>query len=187
VKATLIDFDDSFTYNLVQDLEETGFSVTVLSWTDFEELPSSGLLVLGPGPGHPDDYLRIYPLIEKWLSSKGPFFGVCLGHQIYWRLQGELVVRSKNPTHGQKMTLQLSREWSNWLGLDLKLVDVQRYNSLCVPAMTHPNPELKNLEQDGEIIITRGKNLLTYQFHPESVGTSYHMAFFRPLLKDLVY
>ena len=36
MEVTLIDFEDSFTYNLVQALEEVGFRVRVLAWRDFD-------------------------------------------------------------------------------------------------------------------------------------------------------
>lgn len=187
-KATFIDFDDSFSYNVVQELTEIGFETTVINWKDFEVLPSGGLLVLGPGPGHPDDYQRIFPLVREWLDGKKPFFGVCLGHQIFWRIQGEDVVRSKIPLHGQKISLDLNADWREWLAIKEKNIFVQRYNSLTVIADAQiRNPIFKSFIQDDEILITRGEQVVTYQFHPESLGTSYREAFFRPLIRDLVY
>lgn len=185
-KAFLIDFDDSFTYNLVQELLEVGISCGIVHWKDIESLPEDKILVLGPGPGHPDDYQSLYPLLKNWLAKGLPFFGVCLGHQIFWRLQGEEVVRSKTPLHGQKMTLKLSGEWQEWLGTSAEL-QVQRYNSLAVPSQSIiRNPMFKNLICDDEVYITRGTNLITYQFHPESVGTTYRRIFFNPVARDLV-
>ncbi|MFL5784551.1 MAG: aminodeoxychorismate/anthranilate synthase component II [Bacteriovoracaceae bacterium] len=181
MKAHFIDFDDSFAWNVVQELNSSGFDVNVQHWMDFESLPEADLLVLGPGPGHPDDYQRIFFLIEEWLSEERPFFGLCLGHQIFWRLRGENVYRSKEPLHGQRIDLNLTQDWQEWLHLP-PVVKVQRYNSLSVPeeALAR-NPDLKGLISEGEIMITRGKKILTYQFHPESVGTSFRHAYFRPL------
>jgi anthranilate/para-aminobenzoate synthase component II len=178
MKATFIDFEDSFSYNVVQELTRGGFKVEVLNWKDYEDHPTEGLLVLGPGPGHPDDYLKIFPLVRDWLELKRPFFGVCLGHQIFWRLNGALVVRSKEPLHGQKVRLKLSSDWSEWLGVPHEIF-VQRYNSLCVPsASARMSPELSNLVQNEEILMTRSSKAITYQFHPESIGTSYRKSFF---------
>ena len=73
-KALFIDFDDSFTYNLVQELEEVGISCDVVHWKDIESLPSDKILVLGPGPGHPDDYQSLFPLLKDWLKNEKPFF-----------------------------------------------------------------------------------------------------------------
>lgn len=186
--ATFIDFDDSFSWNVVQELTDIGFDLTVVNWKDFEVLPTSGLLVLGPGPGHPDDYQRIFPLVRDWLAAKKPFFGVCLGHQIFWRLQGEDVIRSKIPLHGQKVLLDLNPEWRAWLDCAEKKIFVQRYNSLTVIGDAQiRNPIFRSFIQDDEILMTRGEQVITYQFHPESLGTSFRDAFFRPLLRDLVY
>lgn len=179
MKATFIDFDDSFTFNVVQELTEVGFKVQVVHWKDLETLPETGLLVLGPGPGHPDDYQRIFPLIKQWLKAQRPFFGVCLGHQILWRLQDEDIVRAKEPLHGQKVQLHLTDSWKEWFRLKGD-VFVQRYNSLAVLSQAAVrNPVFQNFIQQDEILITRGPNLLTYQFHPESIGTSFRKNFMR--------
>lgn len=173
MQATFIDFEDSFTYNVVQEMTVAGFQVTVVNWRDYEENPSQGLLVLGPGPGHPDDYQQVYPLIKDWIKSERPLFGVCLGHQIFWRLQDEDVIRSKVPTHGQKIKLSLTKSWEEWLKISGDIF-VQRYNSLAVLSQANArNPHLTNFIQDDEILITRGEKVLTYQFHPESIGTSF--------------
>lgn len=181
IKATLIDFEDSFTYNLVQELLVAGFNVEVINWKDFEANPSEGLLVLGPGPGHPSDYQSIFPLLKSWLSDKKPFFGVCLGHQIFWLLQNEEVVRSKLPLHGQKIKLNLTSEWREWLQISGE-VYVQRYNSLAVLSQASTrNPYVKNFIQDDEILITRSESVITYQFHPESIGTTYRTQFMKAI------
>ncbi len=186
IKALFLDFEDSFTFNLIQELESVGIKSEVIHWQDFEQLPSEGILILGPGPGHPDDYQRIFPLVKTWLDAKKPYFGVCLGHQILWRILGEDVVRSKDPLHGQRVKLTLTEEWQAHLKLKGELL-VQRYNSLAVPSQAGlRNPEFSNFIQNDEILITRGEKLLTYQFHPESVGTTFRKAYFMPILSHLV-
>lgn len=178
MKATFIDFDDSFSYNVVQELSEAGFDVELIHWKDYEKNPDNGLLVLGPGPGHPDDYQKLYPLIDSWLKDQRPFFGVCLGHQIFWRLQNEDIVRSKDPLHGQKVKLELTVEWKKWLGVS-EDVYVQRYNSLAVMGQAAVrNPYYQNFIQNDEILITKTPRVITYQFHPESIGTSFRKEFF---------
>lgn len=180
--ALFIDFDDSFSWNVVQELEFAGFEVKVLHWMDLENDPAGDLLVLGPGPGHPDDYQRIFPVIEEWLANRKPFFGLCLGHQIFWRLRGESVFRAKEPLHGMPVTLSLNEDWQKFLRLP-GAVKVQRYNSLTVgEEVISRYPDSQGLFSEGELMASRGKNFLTYQFHPESVGTSFRQAFFRPLL-----
>ena len=55
-KVLFIDFEDSFSFNVVQELTEIGLQVEVINWTDFNSVTDHDLLVIGPGPGHPDDY-----------------------------------------------------------------------------------------------------------------------------------
>lgn len=185
-KACFIDFDDSFSFNIIQEIHELGFEVRVLHWMDFETQPLEDLLILGPGPGHPDDYQRIFPQIQDWIKSNKALFGVCLGHQIYWRLLGESVVRSREPMHGQSVELNLDPEWQRYLSLPEK-IKVQRYNSLSVPAQAAlRNPQVLNYVFQDEILISRSEKILTYQFHPESMGTSFRRSFFRPLVDHLV-
>jgi len=88
--------------------------------------------------------------------------------------------------HGQSIELMLDKQWQEFLSLPEK-IRVQRYNSLAVPAQaTLRNPVLENFIAGDEILITKGEGVLTYQFHPESMGTSFRRSFFRPLLNHLV-
>lgn len=179
INATLIDFEDSFTFNVVQELSSVGFNVTVINWKDYDKNPVDGLLVLGPGPGHPEEYEKIFYNVNEWLVDQRPFFGVCLGHQIFWHLKNEQIVRSQFPLHGQKIKLNLSDDWRKWFEFQGD-VFVQRYNSLAVlEESASRDGSLKNFIQDGEILISKGKRLLTYQFHPESIGTSFRHKFMR--------
>jgi anthranilate synthase component II len=181
-RALFIDFEDSFSYNVIQELMLLGLEVQVLDWKDWENLSDHDLLVLGPGPGHPDDYQRIFPLVKNWISSGKALFGVCLGHQIISCLKGREVRRSLYPQHGQKIQLSLTPFWQQWLKLPAE-VSVQRYNSLAVAGEVTSEEEFVH---QGEVMISRHGKVLTYQFHPESVGTCYRSAYFRPLLSLLV-
>jgi len=176
MKTLFIDFEDSFSYNVVQEMTDVGFEVEVQNWQDFTSPPEEfDLLVFGPGPGHPDDYQSLFPLLKNYLSQGRPFFGLCLGHQIFWRTQGEEVLRSKNPVHGQKVRLDLPSEWRKFFQISGE-VFVQRYNSLAVFS-GGGDPRFQNLLLEEEIMVTRGKKVLTYQFHPESVGTTFRKQF----------
>ena len=183
-KVLFIDFEDSFSFNVVQELTRIGLDVEVISWTDFKSVGDYDLLVLGPGPGHPDNYHHIFDVIRSWQNLNKKIFAICLGHQILWRLKGFEIKRSSRPLHGQKIKLNLSLAWQEWLNLPSE-VWVQRYNSLAV--MDNSSTEgVENLVEDGEIIMSRSKNSISYQFHPESVGTKCRESFFLPILRDLL-
>lgn len=181
--ALFIDFEDSFSFNVVQELTEIGLKVEVIKWTDFKTVTNHDLLVLGPGPGHPDDYQNIYQMITNWQNAGKKIFGVCLGHQILWRLKGLEVVKSAHPLHGQKIKLNLTQEWQEWLNLPAETW-VQRYNSLAV--MDGRSDGIEKVVENGEIVMSRGPEFISYQFHPESVGTKCRDSFFRPILTDLL-
>jgi anthranilate/para-aminobenzoate synthase component II len=187
VRATFIDFEDSFSFNIIQELSELGIEVEYILWSDWDKIPDSDLLVLGPGPGHPDDYQRIFPLVGEWLNTGKNFFGICLGHQIFWRLHGAEVIRSANPLHGQRVLLDLDTTWRAWFKLGDSPLYVQRYNSLAVPSnYSSIRNDLSCFSQDGDLMISKGNGILTYQFHPESQGTNYRFELFRPVLSDIV-
>ena len=68
-RALFIDFDDSFSFNVIQELTNIGLKVDVIHWSDFLSVSDHDLLVLGPGPGHPDDYQNIFEVIKAWQKS----------------------------------------------------------------------------------------------------------------------
>lgn len=184
MKALFLDFEDSFTFNLVQELTEAGLEVEVTHWSEFSPTLQADLLVLGPGPGHPDDYKQIYPLIEEWFRKEKKVFAVCLGHQILWRMMGHEVARSAYPLHGQKVQLTLNDNWQSFLNLPEKIT-VQRYNSLAVKKGPSLDEVITHIE-DNEIVLSRSKNFISYQFHPESVGTNCRQSFFRVIFFNLL-
>jgi anthranilate/para-aminobenzoate synthase component II len=183
-KALFIDFEDSFSFNVVQELIEVGLMVEVISWKEFKTITYHDLLVLGPGPGHPNDYQNIFPLIRDWQKKNKKIFGVCLGHQILWSIEGLSIEPAVHPLHGQKIQMNLTLNWQKWLGLPEEIW-VQRYSSLAVKSSTQGQVG-ENLVQEGEILMSRTPQFISYQFHPESVGTKCRQNFFWPILRDLL-
>jgi anthranilate/para-aminobenzoate synthase component II len=186
----IIDFLDSFTYNIAAEVGKIGFDLKVFEnsisvFKKLEKIKEKKVLILGPGPGHPDEYQKVFPIIKRLLKKKNLFFlGICLGHQILWRIQGEQVVKSKKPIHGMAVPFIIP-PWEdifkkrNW-GMETM---VQRYNSLTVK----PSRRNKNnfSFSGGEVMAGRFERGLTYQFHPESIGTDNPYLFFEPLKKIL--
>ena len=183
MKTAFIDFHDSFSYNVIQELKQLGFEVQVFEYPDYQKAFEFELVVLGPGPGHPDEYEDILPFIQKRIKEAGKLFGVCLGHQLIWRSFGFEVIKSKLPLHGQKIQINLNSHWSQILNSQ-KMIEVQRYNSLVADIKESQIPQgiAAQFDQE-ELQMSHGKNWLSYQFHPESVGTSYRSSFFSPLKK----
>ena len=190
----LFDFEDSFTYNLYSDLKKflsVDFGdIKVFHWTKLTDLKLQDydLIVLGPGPGHPDEYSKIFPTVRSLISDKtNCFFAVCLGHQVLWRSLGAKVERLKSPIHGQglELNIPLGSIWSNQQLCPQGKCLVQLYNSLSVD-ISHVkklNICLNLLDRNNQLYGCHFKNGLSYQFHPESVGTSCPDLFFRAMTK----
>ena len=171
-KILIIDFEDSFTYNIANVIFPFEKSCKVISHTEFFNTTIQECLItterhgiiLGPGPGHPDHYEKYFNEIKKLMHKKNIYIlGICLGHQILGRISGYPVLKSHDQKHGQTVLV-------NFKGHEY---EVQRYNSLSV--------FINNVETDF-CAFDRG---ISYQFHPESVGTQQNDIFFKDLFAFL--
>ena len=99
----VIDNYDSFTYNLVQQIEGLGFRTTV--WLNDQcdlsriEALKPERIVLSPGPKTPNEAGVCLEVIEAY-KNRCPILGVCLGHQALGMAFGASLGPSKDPFHG---------------------------------------------------------------------------------------
>ncbi|MBL6991636.1 MAG: aminodeoxychorismate/anthranilate synthase component II [Bacteriovoracaceae bacterium] len=196
VGVSIIDFNDSFTYNIsselygqninhkVVELSKAAGFLQDLNYLLTNNSQTKHVVIYGPGPGHPQDYSTLFPMIEALFARKNLLhFGVCLGHQIIWQIKGVNAIRSKKPIHGQQVNVTIPP----WKGIFPKQfwgkeVLVSRYNSLVVDSVALEKfPSWKFVYTDGECMMSTGTGIITYQFHPESVGTSCPSMFFTPI------
>ena len=189
-KIQLIDFNDSFTQNIRSELHRSGLRCEILNYSlighDFDFCKRQ-VIILGPGPGHPDDYQEVTHKLLRQVFARGNIYlmGICLGHQIILSYLGYEIKRRKSPKHGQCRVLELPK-WRELehTGESSRFISVQEYNSLIV--LDHPgSPKIvhSTFTDNEEILMSRGENFVTYQFHPESVGTSNSGVFFSFLKK----
>jgi len=171
----LIDNYDSFTYNLVQLLEQLDQEVSVFrnDWIDMpgiEALKPSALMV-SPGPGTPADSGVSIEAIGQ-LGPKIPVLGVCLGHQAIAAVFGGKVVRADRIMHGKtSMIFHDGRSIFRGLANPFEAV---RYHSLIVERESLPDClEVSAWTEQGEIMGLRHRNypIEGVQFHPESILT----------------
>ena len=171
----VIDNYDSFTFNLVQYIQEIGEEVEVLrndevSLQDIREKKPDYIL-LSPGPGNPDT-AGICLDVVKAFYQEIPILGVCLGQQIIAQAFGGLVRKATQPMHGK----------TSFINHDQKQIfkdipspfQVTRYHSLVVDESTFPDClEISAKSDDGEIMAIRHKNykMEAVQFHPEAILT----------------
>lgn len=173
---TVIDNYDSFTWNLVQQIERlSGQPLRVIRNDEFEpaELLDSNpeAIVVSPGPGTPARAGRVLELIRA--TRRTPLLGVCLGHQAIGEAFGARVRRGAVPVHG-KVTAVLHRGERLFAGCPSPL-QTARYHSLVVERESLPESLAVDAETDDGTIMAlshRERPIFGIQFHPESYGTT---------------
>ncbi len=171
----VVDNYDSFTHNLVDLLAQLGARVLVRrnDALSVEEAARSGVrgIVLSPGPGRPEQAGLCVALVRA-LAGRLPVLGVCLGHQAVAVAYGGLVVRARQPLHGEA-TPVLHRGQGLLAGLPRPFL-AARYHSL----VAHPRRPGRGLvvsarSPAGEVMALRHVRhpVEGVQFHPESVLT----------------
>jgi anthranilate synthase/aminodeoxychorismate synthase-like glutamine amidotransferase len=172
----MIDNYDSFTYNLVQYLEDLGTLVNVfrndqVTVQDIDQLNPTGI-VISPGPGRPETAGISIEAI-KHFSGKIPILGVCLGHQAIAKAFGGEIVHARQLMHGK--TSEITSDGRTIFFRVPSPFKAMRYHSLAVSKESlPPELEISAATADGEIMGIRHKSLPVegVQFHPESIMTS---------------
>ena len=171
----LIDNYDSFTYNLVQLLEQLGQVVNVhrndqIDMTQIEALGPAAL-VISPGPGTPAESGISMTAISE-LGANIPVLGVCLGHQAIAAAFGGNVVRADRIMHGK--TSRIFHDGRSIFRGLANPFEAVRYHSLIVERDSMPGClEISAWTEQGEIMGLRHRqyNIEGVQFHPESILT----------------
>ena len=182
MRLLMIDNYDSFTFNLVQYLQELGAEVRVerndaLSVAEIEAL-APDKIVISPGPCTPNEAGVSLDVLRE-LGPRIPVFGVCLGYQALGQVYGGRVVRAGRIMHGK--TSPIHHEGKGvFAGLPTPF-EATRYHSLVVERDSLPDClEITAWTEDAdggidEIMGLRHKTLPVegVQFHPESILTQH--------------
>jgi len=107
MKILVIDNYDSFTYNLVQYIEELiADRITVFRNDEIslDEVDNYEVIILSPGPGLPKDAGIMPELIQRYAGKKA-IFGVCLGHQAIGEAFGGSLHNLDQVYHGMEMPM----------------------------------------------------------------------------------
>lgn len=174
----IIDNYDSFTYNLVQIVEEN-FQGKMAVFRNDEISPDEAAaydgIILSPGPGIPSESGNLKAIIEKNASHK-KMFGVCLGLQAIAEVFGARLHNLDQVYHGVQTKMKVIQQND----LIFKHIPAEfnagRYHSWVVDANTIPESlEVTCVDEQKQVMALRHKSFHVngVQFHPESIMTKY--------------
>jgi anthranilate synthase component 2 len=178
----MIDNYDSFTYNLVQYINELGVDVIV---KHNDEIDVEGILelkprsiIISPGPGKPSD-AGVSERVIRRFAGVLPILGVCLGHQAIGEVFGGRVVHASEVVHGKTSSIYHTSK-GVFTGLQSPF-QATRYHSLVLEKKSLPETlEVTAWTQhdDGSMDEIMGLCHRQYmiegvQFHPESICSEF--------------
>ena len=188
----MLDNYDSFTFNLVQYLQELGAEVRVerndaLTVAQIEAL-NPDKIVISPGPCTPNEAGVSLDVLRE-LGSRIPIFGVCLGYQALGQVYGGKVIRAGRIMHGK--TSPIVHEGKGvFAGLPSPF-EATRYHSLVVEKTSIPEcleVTAWTENDDGSVEELMGLRHREFpvegvQFHPESILTQHGHAMLKNFLE----
>ncbi|MBE4591942.1 anthranilate synthase component II [Vibrio navarrensis] len=172
-----IDNFDSFTYNLVDQFRSLGHKVTIYrNHIDAKVIEQAiakleqPVVLLSPGPGAPSEAGSMPELIQR-VKGKVPVIGICLGHQAIVEAYGGTVAGAGEIIHG-KVSMMAHQCHAIYSTLPSPLA-IARYHSLVATKV--PESLTVTAEVDGLVmsVVNEQDKVCGFQFHPESIMTTY--------------
>ena len=184
----LIDNYDSFTYNIVQYLQELGVTPRVFKNDEvtIEELKNIDFnsVIISPGPGNPCDKNSTgvcEDIVKEFYTTK-KILGVCLGHQLIASHFGARIVKDPEPYHGKTSKIYIERESKLFKDIPNGF-EATRYHSL--KAVDLPHCIIPLAYTDDKILMAlkhRDYEVYGVQFRPEAILTQYGHRLFENFL-----
>ena len=177
MKLLIIDNYDSFTYNIVQLVEQCGVKdflivkndqLLNISADEFDKV------IISPGPGIAVEAGDLNAFLEKYYRTKS-ILGICLGHEAIAELFGAKLVKMPEPWHGIQGPGIVIKDDVLFKGLPGQF-KIGHYHSWIMERETLPGEFDIIMFDDQERIMTirhQDYDLVGLQFHPESVMTEY--------------
>lgn len=174
-KILVFDNYDSFTYNLVQIIEQITQQKVDVYRNDqipLEAIDAYDKIILSPGPGIPSEAGILLDLIKTYASTK-TILGVCLGQQAIAEAFGGDLINLTEIYHGVATEAQQITEHILFKNLP-ETLDVGRYHSWAVNPDTLPEELIvTSIDKQGMIMSLKHQSyhLHAVQYHPESILT----------------
>ena len=181
-RILIVDNYDSFTYNLVQIIQEHGgclFDVLKNDKINVSHAAKYDGILFSPGPGIPKESPIMKELLRLYHGKKS-ILGICLGHQAIAETFGMKLIKLDTVRHGLKTLIKVI-DSSDYIfeGVPLEFT-AGLYHSWAVSAEGRLPESVSDLRvtalsNDGIIMaIAHNKyNIRGVQFHPESYLTEF--------------
>jgi anthranilate synthase component 2 len=180
MKILIFDNYDSFTYNLVNLLENISHRKVDVYRNDrisLEKVNEYDKIILSPGPGIPEEAGLLLPLIRQYAASRS-ILGVCLGHQAIAQAFGGKLVNLSTVYHGVSTEIEVGGQKPDVRSLLFEglpdRIEVGRYHSWIVSDENFPDElEVTARDENNFIMALQHKkfDVQGVQFHPESILT----------------
>ena len=175
MKILLVDFYDSFTYNLAHYLEPLCDEVDVIRDNELvlNNISKYDKIILSPGPGLPENTKSMYKILEMY-SGKIPILGVCLGMQGIVQFLGGRLAQKKSILHGKPVQLKVNKKIILFNGIPDSFT-VGLYHSWEVEIPKNQISLITAYDEFGVVMAIENPELKLFgvQFHPESILTEY--------------
>ena len=175
MKILVLDNYDSFTYNLVQMIEQIVNEKIDVFRNDkisLEEVAKYDKIILSPSTGIPEEAGILLDLVKKYAPTKS-IFGVCLGQQAIAEAFGGTLINLSEIYHGVATESTQIKEHKLFKDLP-EILEVGRYHSWAVNTENFPNElEITSVDASGMIMSLKHKiyDVHAVQYHPESILT----------------
>ena len=190
MKILVLDNYDSFTYNLVQMVEQiVGKEFVYVFKNDeisLEEVEKYDKIILSPGPGVPNEAGILLDVIKEYAPKK-PILGVCLGLQAIAEAFGGKLINLNNVYHGVGISTAIIEDNAKiFNGLPSEII-TGRYHSWAMDSNGFPEElQITAVDEQGIIMALQHRkyDVHAVQFHPESVLTPCGKKILENFLKD---
>ena len=176
MNVLIVDNYDSFTYNLVHLVEQTGLCNVNVIKNNIPDYDSSGFdkILFSPGPGIPSEEAGLMKSLIQKYSDKKSILGICLGYQAIAEFYGATIVNLNRPFHGIREKIKIT-ELSEYLFSGLpEVIDGGLYHSWSLSRENFPESlKITAVSENGIIMAISHKtyDVKGLQFHPESIMT----------------
>lgn len=171
-KIVLIDNNDSFTYNLVELLNQIMGEKPQVIPHDFDsEIPEADAFIFSPGPGLPQNQpLMKRVMDENWRDK--PILGICLGHQFIGQYFGAQLKNLGEPLHGIEAKVDILEQDSIFHLVESPFTAALYHSWILEELQAAPDMvTLAGYKGIPMAIKHRAKPIYGWQFHPESFLT----------------